>query len=280
MKALKRRVTSVKNIQQIMKAMNLVAASKVQRYRNRMESVRPFFDEAKHFFNGGVIYDSLSESEYFSAKPAKSTAYVVVGGERGLCGSYNTNIFKEALVTMENDKNVKQQMFTIGEKSREYFIRRGKTVTANYAKVVENVHYGVADDIARHLIELYQKGEIDSITLSYTKFETLLSHKTQSIKLLPLVPMPPAPEAPREIIYEPTLDTYLIKSVPIHLAMYIFGAMVEAAVCEQASRMTSMDSANRNAGEIVDKLTLMYNRIRQGAITQEISEIVGGANAV
>jgi F-type H+-transporting ATPase subunit gamma len=283
MKALKRRITSVNNTQQIMKAMNLVAASKVQKYKSRMEAVKPLFDEAKGFLEQGVHADGASESIYFASRPAKNVVYVVMSGERGLCGSYNANILKEALAHMNDEgkgKNV--QVVALGAKCKEYFVRRGKKVIADYAGVLENVSYSVAEDVAYSLIAKYgatdEAERVDEIYLVYTHFESLLSQTPSVVKLLPFEPS--AGPSQKEIVYEPDVDTYLRKSVPVFLSMFVYGAMVEASVCEQASRMTSMDAAARNAGEIVDDLTLQYNRQRQSAITQEISEIVGGANAI
>ena len=279
MKALKRRITSVNNTQQIMKAMNLVAASKVQKNKTKMEAIRPMFLEAKDFMANGVYSNDVENDIFFAKSSGKRTAYIVVCGERGLCGSYNANVLKKALEQMEGKEG--EHIITVGAKCKEFFARRRKRMVADYAGVLENVNYPVAEDIAQRLMELYLSDDtekrVDEIFIIYTQFETLLSQEPCAVKLLPFEP---SPTSQKEIIYEPDVNIYLKKSVPVYLAMFIYGAMVESAVCEQASRMTSMDAASRNAGEIVDKLTLQYNRIRQGAITQEISEIVGGANAI
>jgi F-type H+-transporting ATPase subunit gamma len=282
MKALKRRIVSVNNTQQIMKAMNLVAASKVQKYRTRMEAVRPLFNEAKEFLSQGIFVENAAESVFFSSRPAKKIAYVIMSGERSLCGSYNANVLKAALAHIDGNVDKTAQIIAIGAKCREYFVRRSKKVVANFPGVLENVSYSVAEDVCQKLMAMYTDEDVDNrvdeIYVVYTHFETLLSQVPQVKKLLPFEPFPQTSQ--REIIYEPDVDTYLRKSVPIYLSMFIYGAMVEASVCEQAARMTSMDAASRNAGEIADKLTLQYNRQRQGAITQEISEIVGGASAI
>ena len=281
MKDIKRRITSVKNTQQIMKAMNLVAASKVQKFKNRLMAVRPMFDEAKEFMANGVPTQDALESDFYKAREVKRTAYVVLSGERGLCGSYNANVLKTAFNHMEaNGKN--EHIIAVGAKCKEYFLRRRKTIVESHTGVLENVTYDSASDIAWQLVEMYTSEDaeirVDEAYIVFTHFETILSQEPQVVKLLPFEP--PPPESQREEIYEPDIITYLQKAVPIYLTKFVYGAMVEASVCEQASRMTSMDAAARNAGEIVDDLTLQYNRQRQGAITQEISEIVGGANAI
>lgn len=278
MKAIKRRITSVKNTQQIMKAMNLVAASKVQKSKARMESVRHMTHAAKDFLTKGLYIDDANSNIFFTPPSAGKAAYVVVSGERGLCGSYNANVLKTALTHMEEKD---ERIIAAGAKCKEYFVRRKKAIDADYAGVLENVSFSVAEDIVMHLMDMYTTSDmtrrVNEIYIAHTQFETLLSHMPTVTKLLPFALNS---TSGKEVIYEPDADTYLRKSVPVYLAMFIFGAMVESSLCEQASRMTSMDAAARNAGEIVDDLTLQYNRQRQGAITQEISEIVGGANAI
>ena len=286
MKAIKRRIVSVKNTKQIMKAMNLVAASKVQKFKTRMEAVRPMFTGAEEFLDKGIFAPEGSDSAYLASnsRPVENVAYVIISGERGLCGSYNANIFKTAMAHMDQlEGQVKDQhVVAVGARCKEYFVRRNKRVVANHAGVLENVPFSVAEGIARELCGMFNSEDpetrIDEVYIAYTKFESLLSHVPQVLKLLPFEPK--ATESKVEVIYEPDVDTYLRKAVPVYMAMFIYGAMLESSVCEQAARMTSMDAAARNADEIVEDLTLQYNRQRQGAITQEISEIVGGANAI
>jgi len=288
LKAIKRRIASVNNTQQIMKAMNMVSASKVHKNRSKMEAIKPLFDGAKEFFNQGIFFEHREDSIYFAPRPTKSAAYIVISGERGLCGSYNSNILKAALSHMEIENiGTKEQIITIGAKGKEFYTRRNKMVVNDYPGVLENPPYGIAEDIAMYLTDRFiedgdsqesLENRLDAIYLVYTQFETLLSHSVKVINLLPFASDIVATDD--MTIYEPNVHTYLKKAVPIYLAMAIYGAMIESSVCEQASRMVSMDSAARNAEEIVDKLTLQYNRQRQSVITQEISEIVSGANAI
>jgi F-type H+-transporting ATPase subunit gamma len=247
----------------------------VQKNKAKLEAVGPLLDAARDFLSHGVSNPDALENDFYTLRQVNNTAYVVLSGERGLCGSFNTNVLKEALNHM-NNKN--EHIIPVGAKSKEFFVRRKKNIVAgrDYVGVLENVSYDVATEIAEQLINLYTSKQVDEIYIVHTEFVNILSQNTKVTKLLPLE----APTQKLEIIYEPDINTYLKKSIPIYLAMFIYGTMIESSVCEQASRMTSMDSATRNAGEIVDNLTLQYNRQRQGAITQEISEIVGGANAI
>jgi len=279
MKAIKRRITSVSNTQQIMKAMNLVATSKVQKNKSRLDTIRPMITTARDFMANGVYHEDSLDNVYYVARNVKKTGYVVISGERGLCGGYNANVLKEAITHM-NGKN--ECVIAVGAKCKEFFVRRRKNVDSEYVGVLEEISYTVAEEIAHRIVEMYNgldhDNQVEEFYLIHTQFETLLSNAPCVTKLLPF--SPPSAGSHKEVIYEPDVNTYLRKSVPIHLAMFIYGAMIESAVCEQASRMTSMDAAARNAGEIIDDLTLQFNRQRQSAITQEISEIVGGANAI
>ena len=283
MKAIKRRITTVKNTQQILKAMKLVATSKVQRFRVKMENIRPMFNESRSFVEKGIYHQDVMDSPYFAGREVKRTAYIVIAGERSLCGSYNSNILKMALSHM-NDSGKQERVITVGAKGKDYFVRRGKNHVAEYKKVLENAAFSDAESIAQYVLGLYNSEDenerVDEVYISYTQFETLLSHNPAVVKLLPFEEPEPSEGQQLEVIFEPDVLSYLKKAVPMYIAMFIYGAMSESAVCEQASRMTSMDAASRNAEELVDKLTLQYNRQRQGAITQEISEIVGGANAI
>lgn len=283
MKALKRRIASVKNTQKIMKAMKLVATSKVQRLKGKMEAVRPMFSETKDFIKAGVQDSAAFESPFYEIRQVNKTAYVVIAAERGLCGSYKVNVLKETLKHI-NENNKSERIVAVGGKCKEYFLHRERTVASEYKGVVEHASFATARTIASELIEMFTTADsdkrVDEVYIAYTKFETLLSHIPTIEKILPLEVAEESSGIQKENLYEPDLQMYLKKAVPAYLTMFVYGAMVDAAVCEQASRMTSMDAASRNAGEIVDKLTLQYNRQRQGAITQEISEIVGGANAV
>jgi len=283
LKAIKRRIASVSNTQQIMKAMNMVAASKVQKNKTKMEAIQPLLNESMEFLDKGVCVEEPLDSIYYTSRNVRNTGYIVISGERGLCGSYNANILKTALAHMENNQTEKNDLvIPVGAKSKEFFTRQKKHIFKDYVGVLESAPYSTAEDIANHLVAMFteedENNRIDEVYIAYTHFETLLSHTPTVTKLLPLKPI--TNNSYSTVIYEPDVHTYLKKAVPIYLTMFIYGAMVESSVCEQAARMVSMDAAARNAGEIVDDLTLQFNRQRQSVITQEISEIVGGANVI
>ncbi|MCL1819842.1 MAG: ATP synthase F1 subunit gamma [Oscillospiraceae bacterium] len=277
MKFIKRRITSVKNTQQIMKAMNMVAASKLQKAKKRLDTVRPLSLESMRIIKNASLCEGASESVFVTKREVKNTAYVVISGDRGLCGSYNANITKEALASMNEGKN--EKIISVGVKSWEFFKRRRKNVMQQrYVGLSDTVYYEDAEHICNYLIRQYIAGEIDEAYIAYTHFETTLSHVPLVVKVLPIEGDPEQTFDNTE--FDPDIAAFLEQAVPACLSMFIYGTLAESSVCEQAARMISMDSANHNAEEIIEDLTLMFNRKRQGIITQEINEIVSGANAL
>jgi len=282
MKAIKKRISSVNNTKKIMKAMNLVAASKLQKAKSRLDHIRPLFDNLQHVMDS--IKESVTAGEeiaFADDRPVKTIGYVVLTSDRGLCGGFNTNISKEAFAFVEANKDKKEKIIAVGSKGWEYFKRRNKTIAHRFEAASEATAFADAELLGDRIARMYTSGEVDEVYLIYTHFESVLAHVPFIVRLLPFkaqseekglsaVPMS----------YDPDASTFFSHAVPMYLNISIFGAMMESAVCEQASRMTSMDSATRNATEIIDDLTLEYNRKRQGMITQEITEIVTGANAL
>jgi len=303
MKAIKRRRLTVKNISQITKAMNLVATSKLQRARAALASVG---DPVRATFD--IVYNTISHPDalqhpLMQQREVGKTAYVVVTGNRGLCGGYNSNTCKELIKhARENDKN--PIIIPVGTKGRDYLRRRNYNVI-DYPAPGENVSFEEACNLSELLVRMYTSGEVDEVYIVYTKFVTILNLEPIVRKVLPVDPAYlrlvvaddlkrgekwedlgffPQPESKpatnSEVEFEPDLETVLENVVPWYLNMFMYAAIISGALCEQAARMTSMDSSTKNAGEIIDKLTLQFNRQRQSNITQEITEIVSGANAL
>jgi F-type H+-transporting ATPase subunit gamma len=275
MKIIKRRIASVSNTKQIMKAMDLVATSKLQRIQIRLNAIRPLFDETKRVMGGVKDFEGKSTNIFLKSREVKNTAYIVITSDRGLCGGYNVNVSKAALSHMLTGK--REKMITVGLKGWEYFNRRRKNILQRYVGVSETALFDDAERIGGLLSSLYKSGEIDEAYVAYTHFESMLSHVPRVEKILPVGG---SPTTGGIMQYEPDIDTYLEEAIPTYLSVFIHGAMVESNACEQASRMMSMDSAANNAAEIIEGLTLEYNRKRQSIITQEITEIVSGANAL
>jgi len=282
MKAIKRRISSVTSTQHIMKAMDLVAASKLQRAKERLNSVRPLFEDTQR------VMDSVRTSEQTTNNPfvrerevIRRSAYVVITSDRGLCGGYNVNVAKEALRAMKGKNEV---IISVGRKGFDFFRRHRKNEPYQHDGVSDSLTYDDAQKIRKLLTKLYTSADpdkrIDEAYIVYTKYESMLSHIPQAVRILPIGTSGKDHKHHTQMEYEPDINTFLEHAVPMYLDVYLYGAMIEAAVCESASRMMSMEAASKNAEDIIDDLTLKYNRERQGAITQELNEIVSGANAL
>ena len=280
MRDIKRRIKSVNSTQQITKAMYLVASSKLTRARNRLNDTRPFFNETRK-----AIADILSGSKgikhpLLERREVKSSAVIVLAGDRGLCGGYNVNVSKAALERANASKDAK--IISVGSKAREYFKARNKSIVDSYTGVSEKPSYETASKIAGKALELFLSGEVDEVYLAYTEFISTLTSEPKVIKILPVdvdefKSDNAAAKSHALTIYEPNEEAVLNYVIPKYVNTVIFGALVESSVCELGARMTAMDSATENASEMIDYLNLMYNRARQGAITQEITEIVSGS---
>ena len=283
MKAIKKRISSVNNTKKIMKAMDLVSASKLQKAKSQLDDIRPLYDNIQLVMDG--IKASISADEeiaYAQDRKVKNIAYLILTSDRGLCGGYNANVSKEAMSCISANKDAGEKIIAVGSKGWDYFKRRGKNVVQKYAGPSEATTYESAEQIGKRIADMYTSGEADEVYLIYTHFETILTHEPAVVKLLPIKTDAEgaASFAFSTMSYDPDVSTFISYAVPMYLNTTIFGAMIESMVCEQASRMTSMDAATRNATEIIDDLTLEYNRKRQNMITQEITEIVSGANAL
>ena len=281
MKQIKRRITSVSSTKQIMKAMDLVAASKLQKAKARLDVVRPLYQDIRGIMDDIQAGQGTEDNAFIKKRAVKNIAYVVITSDRGLCGGYNLNVSKEALAFM-NANDAPEKIISIGSKGNDFFRRRGKNVIHRIGCSTETAFYLDAEQIGALLVKMYLMGEVDEVYVVYTHFETILAHVPTVFRLLPVGSGQPqdGKTKPDHVIYDPDANTFMTYAVPMYMKLFLYGAMIESVVCEQASRMTSMDAATRNAEEIIDDLTLVYNRKRQGAITQEITEIVSGANAL
>jgi len=276
-KAIKLRRAGVKTIKQIVKAMNMVAATKMQRAKVRLAGSRPLFQEAERMLNLLAVSEGASGNRFFRKTTGRRAAYIIITSDRGLCGSYNSNVSQAALRHMNEDRE--EQILAIGQRGREFFHRHGKQILHAYPGMSETAFYEDAQTVAKELLHLYTSGEVDEVYLAYTKFESVLSHVPRVMRILPIGTEEVPTSGPNPVMeFEPDVDTVLEAVVPLYLNAVLYGALQESSCSEQAARMLSMDAATKNATEIIDDLTRMYNRKRQAGITQEITEIVGGAN--
>lgn len=279
MKDIKRRMKSIEGTMQITKAMELVASSKLKRARERMERAKPFFH---------ILYETMTrmatgnrgfESVYTRPRTVKNSCYVLIGGDRGLAGGYNANLFKVANAHMEG-KQVK--ILPIGRKVADYYTHHKKTLISYEKNSIEDIQMEDAFDIGQMLAKMFSRREFDEIYVIYTGFVSVLTHQPVVMKALPLHFDSQQEDLIRtgEIIYEPSASGAFDEIVPQYLGGIVYGGVCESFASEQGARRMAMETANDNAQQMLEDLGLRYNRARQGAITQELTEIVAGAGAL
>jgi len=282
LKMIKRKIASVNSTKQIMKAMNLVSASKLQKAKAPLKLIRPMYTDLKLVIDGIKSSEGSEDNVFVRKRDVKSIAYLILTSDRGLCGGYNMNISKEAFAHMTANADKPENIIVVGSKGYDFFRRRGKNIVNRYIGVTEPTFYEESQKIAGQLISMYLSGEVDEVYIAYTQFDTILSHIPRVVRVLPIGTDEQEETAGKHnsMLYDPDIDSFMAYAVPMYLNILVYGSMVESNACEQAARMTSMDAATRNADEIIDDLILVYNTKRQGVITQEIIEIISGANTL
>lgn len=273
MKDIKLRIRSVESTMQITKAMQLVASSKLRGARMRMEASKPFMKIARTAVWDIALHNTGAQSHYVVPREIRRRCYIVLAGDRGLAGSYNANMFKR----IEWDsRDASCCVIPIGRKAKEYYSHRDMPIITSLDKV-EGLTLEACDEIARRVLDSYDSGEYDEIVLAYTSFVSVLLQKTKLKPLLPLDTKDAPERTSRQMLCEPGADALLKGFLPSYLAGLIYSAACDSYASEQAARRVAMDSATKNAGEMIEDLSLRYNRARQSSITQEITEIVAGA---
>ncbi|MBO7334742.1 MAG: ATP synthase F1 subunit gamma [Lachnospiraceae bacterium] len=280
MKAVKLRIKSVQSTMQITKAMELVASSKLRRAKERSDNCRPYFEELYDTLKTIAAGNTDFSSIYAKAEESEKVCYVVIAGDRGLAGGYNNNLFK----CLEADAKGKEYtVLPIGKKAVEYFRRKKADVLTEEFGEIAPITVGECFEISKLLCEEYKTKEYGSIRLVYTEFVSMLSQQPHAVPVLPLTEL--TEEDGKEpvrnlILYEPESSEVFDAIVPEYLAGVVFGAVCDSLASEQAARRTAMESATSNAEDMIETLNLHYNRARQASITQEITEIVGGAEGL
>jgi F-type H+-transporting ATPase subunit gamma len=283
MRDIKRRIKSIKGTQQITKAMNLVSASKLGRSRNRLYNTRPYYKETHRIIANVVSSAEDVTHPFIVERSVKKSVIILLAGDRGLCGGFNSNVIKEALNCAKNKENV--SFISVGRKATDQLVKRNKKILKQYTGISESPIYEDASIIGDIVVNLYQREEVDEVLLVYTQFANTISHVPTVERILPvdtsILKQTTDEKGIRDImIYEPSEEGILTYLVPKYINTIIYGAMFESATCMHGASMVAMDAATKNAGDAIESMTILYNRARQGAITQEITEIVGGANAL
>lgn len=282
MQDVKRRIKSVTSMEHITNAMKLVSAAKLRKAKATYERTNQYYHYISHSIE--EIFNNSPDvpKQYLAGTrdPLVTTCYIIVTGSRGLCGAFNSNVIKEAEREMESDWE-KPLVITIGSKGTEYFSKRGYDIYESYDAPAETIPFLETQRASRPIIEMYNKGEIDEIVLIYTSYISQMEWEIKNITLLPFT-VEPDPEIIRhnqEVEYDPSVEDVFNYLVPKYVEIMIYGAIVESATCEHAARRVAMENATDSARDMLEDLSLYYNRARQAAITNEIIEIVSGSEA-
>lgn len=281
MQDIKRRIRSVTSTEHITNAMKLVSAGKLRKAKAIFEKT----NENSHYITHTIaeIFNSSQDipPEYLAGnREIKTTCYIIVTSCRGLCGGFNSNVLKEAQREIDADWE-KPVIFAIGSKGKEYFEKRGYEIYGDYLAPPENISFLETREMSVPIIEMYNRGEIDEVVLIYTSFISSMEQEVKNVTLLPfeIEKDPDIIRNSKPVEYEPSVEAVFNYLVPKYVEMMIYGAVVESATCEHAARRMAMENATDNAREMLDKLSINYNRARQSAITDEIIEIVAGSEA-
>lgn len=282
---IKRRIKSVRSMEHITNAMKLVSAAKLRKAKAIFDKTQENF----HFITESIeeIFHNTQDvpSTYLrGSREIKETLYVVITSCRGLCGSFNSNVIKytQSMIDAAPSEEDWPFIVAIGSKGREYFAKRNHEIKEEYCLPPEDISFQETHEISKPIIEMYDRGEIDEIRLVYTSFVNTMEQRVKEVTLLPfeIKGNPEEHKLHKEVEYEPSVQEVFDYLVPKYVEIMIYSAIVESATCEHAARRIAMENATENAREMIADLTLSYNRTRQAAITNEISEIVGGAEAL
>ena len=276
MKDIKLRIKSVESTMQITKAMELVASSKMRRAKERVEHSRPYFETLYESLTKIAAADPRARNPYLRRDEGKRTLLIVIAGDRGLAGGYNSNVLKQAAA-----EEGEVLVLPIGKRSAEYFAHHGAGLFTPEVLMAADVSVSECFTLSHQITEGFLKGEYDAVKLCYTRFDSMMTQTAITLEVLPLTMEPTEAqkaEARRsQILYKPSSEEVFGAIIPEYVAGVLYGAVCESVASELAARRTAMDAATKNAGEMIEHLNLYYNRARQAAITQEITEIVAGA---
>ena len=282
MRDIKRRKSSIQSTQQITKAMKLVSTVKLQKARTRVEQTTPYTNHMYQTVSSMLAKSGNVNHPYLVSGESTKKAVVAITSNRGLAGGYNSNIVK--LVANSDLPKEDVEIYAIGNKGLDAFTRKGFNVKYTDSELIESPSYSDAAALCREVLKDYTNGEIGEIYLAYTHFKNTVVHEPTLIKLLPVeidaAEITKSEGATAQMIYEPNEEEALDLIIPKYVTSLFYGALVEAVASENGARMQAMDSATSNAEDIISDLTLKYNRARQGAITQELTEIIAGASAI
>ncbi len=284
---IKQRIKAVENTQKITKAMKMVAASKLRKVQTRMMDLRPYANKMHDVLISLAKGADRESHPLLAFRPRKTVEVVVVTSDRGLCGAFNTNILKAAQKAIDDYKKegFEVSISTVGKKARDYFKRKDITVRNSWTGISGSVRFSSAEEIANDIKENYMNETIDEVNVVYNAFKSMVAQTVTTAKLLPLSPEEEGEEeagaeSAADFIYEPSMEAIFDKLIPRNVDIQIYRALLESSAAEEAARMSAMENATQSCTEMVESLTLQFNKARQSSITGELMDIVGGVEAL
>ncbi len=280
LKDIRKRIGTIESIKQVTRAMKLVAAAKLRRAQSNMEQARPYAGRINGVLNQLLPDIDRTTHDLLTMRPARQKAFIILTSDRGLCGSFNTNILRQAENIIKTAGKENSKLICIGRKGYEYFSKRGYDVVEHYADFWSELDFSHATTMARAVTARYLSGEYDDVRVIFNEFKNVAQQKIVEYHYLPLVLEDDAEKVSTDFLFEPSKNEVVKSLVPRHLNIQMWRFLLESNASEQAARMTSMEAATNNAGDLIDSLRLEYNKARQAAITTEILEVVSGAEAL
>ena len=279
----RRRIGSIKNTQQITKAMKMVAAAKLKRAQERILEARPYAQKMLSVLESLSMRIERGRHPLLAKRGDKKIEVMIVTSDRGLCGAFNANIIRRSMefLKQKKEEGCEVTLNTVGRKGRDFFRRRDFEMRKTWADIFDRLSYENASEMGKDIVESYEKGLFDEIYVVYNEFKSAIQQRVITERLLPIEPAKPVEiEVVVDYIYEPSAEVILQSLLPKHIEVQVFRILLESNASEYGARMTAMDAATKNAKELIKKLTLIYNRTRQEMITKELMDIVNGAEAL
>ncbi len=281
LKQIKRRIAGVTSTRQITRAMKMVAAAKLRRAQQNMESARPYAWKLRDVIASLAAHTDTEQHSLLSVRDSEHVGVVSVTSDRGMCGSFNINIARRTQQVLNDFTDREVQLLTIGRRGHDFFRKREVSIYKYFAGVFNELEFSQASAIGGTIVDLYKQENFDRIYLVYNEFKNVVQQEIICEQLLPITPSDEMTTwKPVDYIYEPDRDGVLDMLLPMHVNMQVWRVLLESFAAEQAARMTAMENATKNAKELIDSMTLQYNKARQAMITKEILEIVSGAEGL
>lgn len=280
LKDIRRRIRSVQSTQQITKAMEMVAAAKLRRSQGRALAARPYAKTMTSILESLAGAASEQSHPLFDVRDVRRRSIVVITSDKGLCGAFNSNILRRAELELRGADRASTDLIAIARRANDYFGKRGWTGSTRIAELGDQVDLAKAQAVARHLVDLYTRRETDEVLFVYTKFITTGRREVTVEKMLPIRAEVGGHQVQKDYIFEPSPEKIFGELLPRYVLTRVMSVMADSLASEHAARLMSMSAATKNAGEMIQALTMVRNKLRQAAITKEISELVGGAEAL